>query len=59
MTWGDANIGGDNSAVQGQLQDLQQVQASDGAFAAILGRLLVSTKECSIDLGLHESQFLS
>ena len=37
VTWGAAGLGGDSSAVQGQLKDVQQIQASDGAFAAILG----------------------
>ena len=37
VTWGRANLGGDSRAVQGQLSQLQQVQASEGACAAILG----------------------
>ena len=37
VTWGYAGHGGDSSAVQDQLRDVQQIQASDGAFAAILG----------------------
>ena len=37
MTWGRASSGGDSSAVQDQLKNVQQIQASDGAFAAILG----------------------
>ena len=36
MAWGDARLGGDCSAVREQLQDVQQIQASHGAFAAIL-----------------------
>ena len=36
-TWGDADFGGDSSAVQHQLKNVQQIQASDRAFAAILG----------------------
>ena len=36
MTWGHADFGGDSSAVQGQLQNVQQIQASQAAFAAIL-----------------------
>ena len=32
-----ADYGGDCSAVQDQLRDVQQIQASYGAFAAILG----------------------
>ena len=37
MTWGNAEYGGDSSAVQDQLKNVQQIQASSGAFAAILG----------------------
>eukprot|EP00439_Symbiodinium_sp_Y106_P023674 s3358_g2.t3 len=37
VAWGDAELGGDSSAVQDQLKKVQQMQASDGAFAAILG----------------------
>ena len=37
VTWGDARFGGDSSAVQDQLRDVQQIQASHHAFAAILG----------------------
>ena len=37
VTWGQADRGGDNSAVQDQLKNVQQIQASAGAFAAILG----------------------
>ena len=37
VTWGDADFGGDSSAVQDQLRDVQQIQASAAAFAAILG----------------------
>ena len=36
-TWGAAKCGGDSSAVQHQLKDVQQVQATVDAFAAILG----------------------
>ena len=36
VTWGDAHSGGHSSAVQDQLRSVQQVQATDGAFAAIL-----------------------
>eukprot|EP00439_Symbiodinium_sp_Y106_P047255 s326_g6.t1 len=36
VTWGDASHGGDCSAVQGQLNNVQQIQASTRAFAAIL-----------------------
>ena len=37
ITWGDADCGGDSTAVQEQLRDVQQIQASCAAFAAILG----------------------
>ena len=38
VTWGDADDGGDSSAVQAQLMNAQQIQYSaSGAFAAILG----------------------
>ena len=36
VTWGDSDCGGDSSAVQDQLKNVQQVQASNFAFAAIL-----------------------
>ena len=37
VTWGHADYGGDSSAVQGQLTNVQQVQASLDACAAVLG----------------------
>ena len=36
VTWGHPDFGGDSSRVQGQLKGVQQVQASCGAFAAVL-----------------------
>ena len=33
VTWGDAHCGGDSSAVQDQLKNVQCIQASCGAFA--------------------------
>ena len=36
MTWGNPYSGGDSSEVQDQLKGVQQVQATYGAFAAIL-----------------------
>ena len=36
MTWGDPEWGGDSSAVQDQLRKVQQIEATDGAFAANL-----------------------
>ena len=37
MTWGKSGCGGDSSAVQDQLKNVQQIQASSHAFAAVLG----------------------
>ena len=37
MTWGPAAHGGDSNAVQEQLKNVQQIQASHDVFAAILG----------------------
>lgn len=36
VTWGDARCGGDSSGVQDQLCGVRLVQASLGAFAALL-----------------------
>jgi hypothetical protein len=36
LTWGHPGFGGDSSAVQDQLRNVQQVQGTSGAFAAIL-----------------------
>lgn len=36
MTWGDPATGGDRSAVQEQLIKVEHVQATCGAFAAVL-----------------------
>eukprot|EP00435_Cladocopium_sp_Y103_P068286 s76_g31.t1 len=36
VTWGNPDCGGDSSAVQDQLKGVQQLQATNGAFAAIL-----------------------
>eukprot|EP00439_Symbiodinium_sp_Y106_P008315 s7511_g1.t1 len=36
LTWGDARHGGDSSAVQDQLKNVQQIQANCHAFAAVL-----------------------
>ena len=36
VTWGYAGFGGDSSAVRDQLKGVEQIQATDGAFAAIL-----------------------
>ena len=37
VTWGDEDAGGDSSAFQDRLKDVQKIQANDFAFAAILG----------------------
>ena len=36
VTWGNANGGGDCSAVKDRLKNVQQIQATETAFAAIL-----------------------
>ena len=36
VTWGNENQGGDSSAVRDQLKGVQQIQATNKAFAAIL-----------------------
>ena len=36
MSWGDADLGGNSSAVQDQLKDVRQIRAAGDAFAAIL-----------------------
>jgi hypothetical protein len=43
VTWGSPHGGGDSSAVQDQLKGVQQVQATDGAFAAIVADGLIVT----------------
>jgi len=43
VTWGDPLSGGDSSEVQDQLKDVQQVQATNRAFAAILANGSVVT----------------
>ena len=43
MTRGHAGSGGDSSAVQDQLKNVQQIQACKDAFAAILGHGSVVT----------------
>ena len=43
MTWGDAIYGGNSKAVQDQLKNVQQIQAADRAFAALLGNGSVVT----------------
>ena len=43
MTWGNPGFGGDSSEVQDQLKGVQQIQATLGAFSAILADGLVVT----------------
>ena len=43
MTWGDPQYGGDSSQVQEQLRNVQCIQATYGAFAAILASGAVVT----------------
>ena len=43
VTWGSPFYGGSSRAEQGQLKNVQQIQAFDCAFAAILGGGLVVT----------------
>ena len=43
MTWGDPRFGGDSTAAQHQLKNVQQIEASCEAFAAILGHGSVVT----------------
>jgi hypothetical protein len=43
VTWGHPSCGGDSSAVRGQLRNVQQIQATSAAFAAILADRSVVT----------------
>eukprot|EP00435_Cladocopium_sp_Y103_P071831 s53_g38.t1 len=43
VTWGNSGHGGDSTAVQDQLRNVQQVHATDNAFAAILANGTVVT----------------
>lgn len=36
VTWGHSDLGGDSSAVQDKLRNVQQVHATHSAFAAVL-----------------------
>ena len=48
MTWGEAAWGGDSSAVQAKLQNVQHVQVvHQGAFAAVLADGSVVTWGCA------------
>ena len=40
VTWGDADFGGDSSAVQDQLKGVQQIQTTDWAFCCSFGRCI-------------------
>ena len=43
VTWGDADYGGDSVAVQQELKEVQDIQATLAAFAAILSNGSVAT----------------
>ena len=58
-SWGEADDGGDSSAVQDQLKNVQQIQASHQAFAAIRGDGSVVTwglAECGGDSSAVQDQ---
>ena len=44
VTWGDRRFGGDSSRVQEQLRNVQHIQATHYAFAAILDNGSVVTR---------------
>eukprot|EP00439_Symbiodinium_sp_Y106_P085520 s55_g28.t2 len=59
VTWGDDHNGGDSSAVQDQLRNVRQIQASSTAFAAILADGSVVTwgdSECGGDSSAAQDQ---
>ena len=47
MTWGVGSDGGDSTAVQDQLRNVPQIEASNGALAAILRYGSVVTWGCA------------
>ena len=51
MSWGAADEGGDSSAVQEQLKNVQQVQSTQRAFAAILENGSVVSWGCADEGG--------
>ena len=51
MTWGDADYGRDSSAVQAELKNVRQTQASHSAFAAILADGSVVTRGDAAHVG--------
>ena len=59
MTWGDPDCGGDSAEVQEQLRHVQQVRATNLAFAAIYGYayiqycLEMGSDELRIELPKH------
>ena len=60
MTWGNRDCGGDSSEVQEHLKSVQQVQATDFAFAAILADGSVVTwgyPNCGGDSSAVSDQF--
>ena len=55
VTWGDPGYGGDSNHVQESLQQVQEVQASKRAFAAILTDGSVVTCGCPEEAGAESS----
>ena len=60
MTWGDADTGGDSSHVHNQLQNLQKIQATTGAFAGPGGMLtkVVTVVLCSSGCAMCSTSLL-
>ena len=50
ITWGNIDVGGDSSAVQDRLKNVQQIQATESAFAAMLADGSIVTWG-NVDLG--------
>ena len=48
MSWGYADFGGDRSAVQDQLKNVQEIQTTGKAFAAVLCDGLVTLWLCRV-----------
>ena len=62
VTWGHPDFGGDSSRAQGQLKGVQQVKATDRAFAAILSDGSVVTwgdPDCGGDISEVQDQLKS
>ena len=50
VTWGDPGSGGDSRAVRDQLKNVQQIQASERAFAILGGGSLVTSQRVHVSL---------